>query len=110
MITDPNYTSQIVRRMNNEMDAALVELEKLRRELAEMHKNHPEASCADAFPKLRRENERLREALKAFVVQWDEMPDSTRRAANGNTDFGRLIRHARAALTRKAPSASRPAA
>ena len=44
------------------------------------------------------DNERLRAALTSFIETWDALPDECRRAANGATNFGRLITTLRAAL------------
>ena len=50
---------------------------------------------------LRAENARLRAALTSFIETWDALPDECRRAANGATNFGRLITTLRAALLGK---------
>jgi len=47
------------------------------------------------------DNERLRAALTSFIETWDALPDECRRAANGATNFGRLITTLRAALLGK---------
>jgi len=52
-------------------------------------------------PDLLADNERLRAALTSFIETWDALPDECRRAANGATNFGRLITTLRAALLGK---------
>ena len=64
----------------------------------------PASLCAEIEAEagqLRAENERLRAALTSFIETWDALPDECRRAANGATNFGRLITTLRAALLGK---------
>ena len=52
-------------------------------------------------PDLLADNAQLRAALTSFIETWDALPDECRRAANGATNFGRLITTLRAALAGK---------
>ena len=64
----------------------------------------PASLCAEIEAEeiaLRSDNARLRAALTSFIETWDALPDECRRAANGATNFGRLITTLRAALVGK---------
>ena len=62
---------------------------------------HDLAELYNRAPDLLAENARLRAALTSFIETWDALPDECRRAANGATNFGRLITTLRAALLGK---------